>query len=281
MINWWLVSLGQVSTNVLEFWVLSKSYYLAYYTVRNKQILAHIHITTHCPFQAYPCWDTNGQNYALTALGKDSDSIKHFERKSKHDWWDARCTEPVASSSPSSHTQIHYNCSGCSGTLTGMLGDEQRNQTLAYTGLETLRPYFRLFHASCSHFFFCLVVFATLSPSSLSLHLLWTLALLFPSSSHVSGSLFTEESGECPGRRPVLLQSLLLLIHLSLAFSLSPLRLSLVPFITLLHHISYISLSSFNPFSMLHIPLCSIHLPPSPLLLIRIPILSSAHVVNI
>ncbi len=69
----------------------------------------------------------------------------------------------MASSSSSSHIQIHYNCSGCSGTLTGMLGDEQRNQTLAYTGLETLRPYFRLLHASCSHFLF--FVLSSLLPS--------------------------------------------------------------------------------------------------------------------
>ncbi len=167
-------------------------------------------------------------------------------------------SQPSLLPSQSHPLQVFY----LSGSLTGMLGDEQGNQTLTYTGLETLRPYFWLLHALCSHFPFCLVILLPSLPARFpSLSSESSLCSLFSSSSCLCFSLY-RESGEHPGSRPVLLQPLL--IHLSLAPSLSPSPPSLLTFIALLYWIPYISLSSFNSFSVLHIFLGSIHLPPSP-----------------
>ena len=97
-------------------------------------------------------------------------------------------------------------------------------------GLETLRPYFLLLHASCSHsssvlsscFFCCQLTF---TPSPLNIPFGHSSPLL--SSPLLSSPLLVSfhlcrESGKCPGRRLVLLQPLLLSIHLCLAQSLSP-----------------------------------------------------------
>lgn len=163
-------------------------------------------------------------------------------------------TKPVASSHSSLPVTSSPKCFCLySGSLIGMLGDEQGNQTLSYTSLETLRPYFCLLHASCSHFLFCLVVLLPSLPArSLSLSSEPSLCSLLSSSLCLGVSL-CRESVERPGRRPVLLQPLLLSIHLFLARSLSS-SLSACPsfpFIAL-HHISCVSLSALNSFSMLH-----------------------------
>lgn len=103
-----------------------------------------------------------------------------------------------------------------------MLGDEQGNQTLACNGMETLTPYFWLLHASCSHILFCLVVLNPSIPARFLSHSSEPpLCSLLSSSSCVCSSL-CRDSGEPPGRTPVLRQPLLLSIHLSIARSLPP-----------------------------------------------------------
>lgn len=121
--------------------------------------------------------------------------------------------------SPSYPVTFSPNISVSFGSLTGMLGDERGNQTLSSTGLETPRPHFCLFHASCSHFLFCLVILLPLLPACIFWAFLLLSLSIYLSVQGFRGELWQEA---CPATTPAAL-------HSSLSHFL-PLRLPLVSF---------------------------------------------------
>ena len=128
-------------------------------------------------------------------------------------------------------------------------------------GLETLRPYFLLLHASCSHSssvlsscFFCCQLTFTPSPLNIPFgHSSPLLSSPLLSSSHFicAGSLGNALAGGLSCYNPCCSPFTSALLSPSL-----PVCLPLLTFIALLHHFLCISLSKLNSFSMLHIFLC-------------------------
>lgn len=107
---------------------------------------------------------------------------------SKHDMF-----QPVAGSPSSFPGTFSPSVSASFGSSTGTLGDEQGNLTLSSTVLETMRPHFRLLHASCSHFLFCPVIL--LPPPPASQLAFSSSPLSLPFCSLLSPSLCTEIQG--------------------------------------------------------------------------------------